>query len=292
LLVDEETRNEFISLVRNFEKLMDAVLPDPQALKYVTDLKIIEFIKESARNRFRDDKLSLKDASKKIREIVEEFLISKGVNPKVAPLPLLDDAFIKQVKERTAKARALELEFATKDYIEKHFEEDPEFYQRFSDKLNSILEEYKNNWEKLAAELEIIRDKLKKGREAEQTFGFDPKKEMPFFGLLKQEIYGKDSIDQLSQEDLSFLIDLTRDIIEIVKKEIRSVDFWENYTKQKRLKSYLISHFLNLVAKYHRGDRTDEEPEPGWGSKIQGKRNEIAQKLLELAYYIYGKKNA
>jgi len=91
---------------------------------------------------------------------------------------------------------------------------------------------------------------------------------------------------------LSFLIDLTRDIIEIVKKEIRSVDFWENYTKQKRLKSYLISHFLNLVAKYHRGDRTDEEPEPGWGSKIQGKRNEIAQKLLELAYYIYGKKNA
>ncbi len=88
LLVDEEVRNEFIMLVKNFNRAMDAVLPDPIALKYVTDLKIINFIKESARNRYRDDKLSIKDASKKIREIVEEYLISKGVDPKIPPTPL------------------------------------------------------------------------------------------------------------------------------------------------------------------------------------------------------------
>ncbi|MFY9430502.1 MAG: type I restriction endonuclease subunit R, partial [Acetomicrobium sp.] len=58
LLVDEETRNEFIMLVRRFNKAMDAVLPDPEGLKYAADLKILNFIKESARNRYRDDRLS------------------------------------------------------------------------------------------------------------------------------------------------------------------------------------------------------------------------------------------
>jgi len=73
ILVDEQVRNEFIALVRWFNRCMDEVLPDPAALKYLTDLKILAFIKESARNRYRDNKLSIKDASNKIREIVEEY---------------------------------------------------------------------------------------------------------------------------------------------------------------------------------------------------------------------------
>ena len=279
LLVDEETRNEFINYVRRFNRAMDKVLPDPEALKYVTDLKIINFIKESARNRYRDDKLSIKDASNKIREIVEEYLISNGVNPKIAPLPLFSDDFISKVKkEKSPKARAEELKYAIIEHIEKHFEEDPEFYERFSDKLKKVLEEYKENWELLTQELEKIRDNIKIGREAEKTFSFDPKTEMPFFGLLKQIIFGKETpTENLGEENINLLVNLTEDIIEIIKKEIESVDFWENYTKQKRLKSYIISQILIPKSKEKH--------------LFFEKRNEIAQRLLELAYHIYGGKN-
>ena len=279
LLVDEETRNEFINYVRRFNRAMDKVLPDPEALKYVTDLKIINFIKESARNRYRDDKLSIKDASNKIREIVEEYLISNGVNPKIAPLPLFSDDFISKVKkEKSPKARAEELKYAIIEHIEKHFEEDPEFYERFSDKLKKVLEEYKENWELLTQELEKIRYNIKIGREAEKTFSFDPKTEMPFFGLLKQIIFGKETpTENLGEENINLLVNLTEDIIEIIKKEIESVDFWENYTKQKRLKSYIISQILIPKSKEKH--------------LFFEKRNEIAQRLLELAYHIYGGKN-
>jgi type I restriction enzyme R subunit len=279
LLVDEETRNEFINYVRRFNRAMDKVLPDHEALKYVTDLKIINFIKESARNRYRDDKLSIKDASNKIREIVEDYLISNGVNPKIAPLPLFSDDFISKVKkEKSPKARAEELKYAIIEHIEKHFEEDPEFYERFSDKLKKVLEEYKENWELLAQELEKIRDNIKIGREAEKTFSFDPKTEMPFFGLLKQIIFGKETpTENLGEENINLLVNLTEDIIEIIKKEIESVDFWENYTKQKRLKSYIISQILIPKSKEKH--------------LFFEKRNEIAQRLLELAYHIYGGKN-
>lgn len=276
LLVDEETRDEFIILVRRFNGAMDAVLPDPEALKYATDLKILSFIKESARNRYRDDKLSIKDASRKIREIVEEYLISKGVDPKIPPTPLFDDRFIEKVKrEKSSKARAESLRHAIIEHIDKHFEEDPEFYERFSDRLKRILEEYKDNWETLAMELEKIREEMKKGRETEETFGFDPKNEMPFFGLLKQEIYGKVPIDTLNPEDVSLLVDMTKDVIEIIRREIQVVDFWESYSKQKILKSYIISNILL--------------PKSSKKEMLYEKRNEIAQKLIELAYHIYGR---
>jgi type I restriction enzyme R subunit len=276
LLVDEEVRNEFIMLVRIFNKAMDAVLPNPEALKYVADLKIINFIKESARNRYRDDKLSIKDASKKIREIVEEYLISKGVDPKIPPTPLFDDKLIKNLKkEKSTRAKAEELKYAIIEHIEKYSEEDPEFYERFSDRLKRIIEEYKDNWDALAIELEKLRQAMKKGREAERTFGFDPKKEMPFFGLLKQVIFDKKPIETLSEEDIDLLVNLTKDVIEIINREIQVVDFWDSYTKQKRLKSYIISHILL--------------PKSGSRKILFGKRNEIAQKLMELAYHIHGR---
>jgi type I restriction enzyme R subunit len=279
LLVDEEIRNEFIALVRRFNRAMDKVLPEPEALKYLEDLKIISFIKESARNRYRDEKLSIRDASNKIREIVDEYLISKGINPKIPPLPLLSDEFISKVKnEKSPKAIAEELKYAIKEHIEKHFEEDPEFYERFSDELNRVLEEYKERWELLVQELEKIRNAIKRGREAEKTFGFDPRTEMPFFGLLKQMIFGKEiPIDQLKEDDINLLVGLTQDVIEIIKNEIKLVDFWENYTKQKRLKSHIISKIL--------------VPKSKEKHLIFEKRNEIAQRLLELAYHIYGGRN-
>ena len=61
--------------------------------------------------------------------------------------------------------------------------------------MKKILEEYKENWEVLAIELEKLRESMKRGREAEETFGLEPKKELPFLGLLKQEIYGKQPVE-------------------------------------------------------------------------------------------------
>jgi type I restriction enzyme R subunit len=63
-------------------------------------------------------------------------------------------------------------------------------------------------------------------------------------------------------------------VIEIIKREIQVVDFWENYTKQKRLKSYIISNILL--------------PKSRNKKMLFGKRNEIAQRLMELAYHTYG----
>jgi type I restriction enzyme R subunit len=276
LLVDEKTRDEFITLFRKFSRALDAVLPDPRALRYVSDLKILGYIKESARNRYRDDKLSLKDASKKIREIVEEHLLSQGIDPKVPPTPLFDDAFLEKLKAKSLKAKAQELEYAILEHIEKHYEEDPEFYERFSDRLKRVLEEYRENWEEIFKELEKLREDMKKGREAENTFGLDPKREMPFFGVLKMSLFGKEPIENLREEDIGLLLDLTRDVLSILGREIRTEDFWDNYNRQRRVRSYIITQVLL--------------PRGVQRKLLKEKRNEIAQRIMELAYHIFGRK--
>ena len=276
LLVDEKTKDEFISLFRKFSRALDAVLPDPRALKYVSDLKILGYIKESARNRYRDDKLSLRDASKKIREIVEEHLLSQGIDPKVPPTPLFDDAFLEKLKAKPIKAKAQELEYAILEHIEKHYEEDPEFYERFSDRLKRVLEEYRENWEEIFKELEKLREDMKKGREAENTFGLDPKREMPFFGVLKMSLFGKEPIENLREEDIGLLLDLTRDVLSILGREIRTEDFWDNYNRQRRVRSYIITQVLL--------------PRGVQRKLLKEKRNEIAQRIMELAYHIFGRK--
>ncbi|QWK13992.1 MAG: type I restriction endonuclease subunit R [Aquificota bacterium] len=276
LLVDEKTKDEFISLFRKFSRALDAVLPDPRALRYVSDLKILGYIKESARNRYRDDKLSLKDASKKIREIVEEHLLSQGIDPKVPPTPLFDNAFLEKLKAKPIKAKAQELEYAILEHIEKHYEEDPEFYERFSDRLKRVLEEYRENWEEIFKELEKLREDMKKGREAENTFGLDPKREMPFFGVLKMSLFGKEPIENLREEDIGLLLDLTRDVLSILGREISTEDFWDNYNRQKRVRSYIITQVLL--------------PKGVQRKLLKEKRNEIAQRIIELAYHIFGRK--
>jgi type I restriction enzyme R subunit len=280
LLVDEKTRDEFISLFRKFSRALDAVLPDPRALKYVSDLKILSYIKESARNRYRDDKLSLKDASKKIREIVEEHLLSQGIDPKVPPTPLFDNTFLEKLKAKPLKAKAQELEYAILEHIEKHYEEDPEFYERFSDRLKRVLEEYRENWEEIFKELEKLREDMKKGREAENTFGLDPKKEMPFFGVLKMSLFGKEPIENLREENIDLLLELTKDVLSILEREIAVEDFWDNYHKQEHVRGYIITELL-LPKGAQRKLLKD---------KLKEKRNEIAQRIMELAYHIFGRK--
>jgi len=275
ILADGEVRDEFISLLRTFNKAIDRVLPDPEALRFVHDLKMLSWISESARNRYRDEKLSIRDASRKIREIVDEFLISNGIDPKIPPLPIFSDAFKAKIRlNKTSRATAEEITTAIREHISENYETDPEFYDRLGEKLEKVLADYRDNWDKLAKELEEVLQTLEKGRAEENNYGLNPKTELPFLALLKREIYGTCEFQDLSVEDQNRLLSTTNDILEIVHRETQQVDFWENYPSQKRLKSFILTHLLMTFK-----DKPD----------FVRNRNQVAQKIIELAMHIRSK---
>jgi len=272
VLADEEVRDDFIALTRTFNKAIDRVLPDPAALNFTGDLKLMAFIRESARNRYRDNKLSIKDASRKIREIVDEYLVSKGVDPKIPPLEIFSPEFAARIKTRkSARANAEEITHAIRQHIIESYETDPEFFDRLGEKLERVLAEYRDNWERLLKELEDVLDALKKGRENENSYGFNRKTELPFLALLKRELYGKTDLSEITENERETLISTTGDIIEMLRRETQQqVDFWENYTAQKRVRAYILNHLLSAF----RGNRD-----------FIKNRNQVVEKILELASY-------
>lgn len=274
LLTDDEVRNDFLVLFRKFSGAMDKALPKPEALKFAKDLKQFGFIAQVARNRYRDEKLNLRDVSKKVRDIIDEYLVSMGVDPKIPPTPIFDEKFEIKIKEKPPKAKAEELKHAITDYIEKHEDEDPELYARFSEKLEKMLQQYHENWELLAKELEMLRIEMRQGREGEDNYGLDRKKELPFLGLLKKEVYGVKDLSELNQEQKDLLVQTTKDILERIKSDTGMVDFWNNVPAQRRLKGYIASHILTVFKS---------------NDTMFNKRIILSQKITELAFHLYGK---
>jgi type I restriction enzyme R subunit len=273
LLADDEVRNDFLAIFRKFSSAMDKALPKPEALKFAKDLKHFGFIAQVARNRYRDEKLNLRDVSKKVRDIIDEYLVSMGIDPKIPPTPIFDEKFELKIKEKSPKAKAEELKHAITDYIEKHEDEDPELYGRFSEKLEKMLQQYHENWELLAKELEMLRIEMRQGREGEENYGLDRKKELPFLGLLKKEVYGVKDLAELSPEQKENLVRITKDILERIKADVSMVDFWNNVSAQRRLKGYIASHLLTEF-------KANET--------MFNKRLILSQKITELAFHLYG----
>jgi type I restriction enzyme R subunit len=274
VLADEEARNDYLALFRQFSAAMDKALPKPEALQFARDLKQFSFISQVARNRYRDEKLSLRDASKKVRDILDEFLVSKGVDPKIPPVPIFSEKFKLRIeKETSPRARAEELKSAVGEHISRHFEEDPEMYERFGEKLEKLLREYQNNWELLSKQLATLLEEIRQGRRAEEGFGLDPRTEVPFLGLLKKEVFGVRNLTDLSHEQLEILVQTTKEVLESIRKEVTQVDFWNKIPAQKRLKGHIVSHLLTAFRD---------------NAALFGKRMALGQKIMELAFHLYG----
>jgi type I restriction enzyme R subunit len=288
LLEDEKRREEFNNLVNNFNRLMDVILPDPFANNYKGDLKILNFIKQSLRSILRTGP-SIKEASTKIRSIVEQYVESKGIEVKINEINILDDKFIKKLEAlSTPHERARAIEVAIREYIEEHKMEDPELYSKFAEKLEEILKKYYKNWELIEQELMKLREEVKEGRKAYENFGLDPQKELPFFGILFKELTDKKNYNELDENEKEAFIKLTKELLNTVSMYTKYVDFWDNPTKQKELRHKLIWKLLTKGNSYFSGVKESELE--SLNQKIKDKRALVAQEIIETAYHIFGKR--
>lgn len=277
LCLDEELREEYNGRFSVISRLFDRVLPNPAALEYSEDYKTLAFIRESVAKMTRNPRFSNKDASKKVRAIIEEYLTVNGVDMEIAPISLLSDDFLKGgEKKKSDRAVSEEIKYAVREFININMPKDPELYARLSERLEQILEEFKNNWAELRKALEQLRRDIKAGRAKENTYGYEATHEMPFLGLLKTEFYGKKSFDELSEDQMSVLKNLTDDVLSRFKQETEAVNFWNNVALQQELRTYIIKQLISPEIKKQVPD-------------IVKRRKDIAQKLMELGYQHFGR---
>lgn len=155
-LKDEEVRQKFELAFKRFAKQMDVVLPDVAAKPFLSDLKRWGKVQNAARNRYREPGLNIDDVGTKVRQLVEDHIISTGVNPKIPPVDLLAANFKPSVDAiQSPESKASEIESAIKHHITVNLDEDPEYYKSLSLRLQEIIEKYNGKWDQ---QLELLWD--------------------------------------------------------------------------------------------------------------------------------------
>ena len=115
-------------------------------MEYSEDYKTLAFIRESVAKMTRNPRFSNKDASKKVRAIIEEYLTVNGVDMEIAPISLLSDDFLKGGQSKKSdRAVSEEIKYAVREFININMPKDPELYARLSERLEQILERLTSN---------------------------------------------------------------------------------------------------------------------------------------------------
>ena len=241
LLRDEKVRAEFKVKLKQLLATLDLVLPRPEALPYVPGAKALTEIQVRAARRYRgDERLLGREVGEKVRKLIDEHVVSLGIDPKIPPLSITDATFGSHVDaQQSPRAKASEMEHALRYHIRKKFDEDPEHYTKLSERLESILQKLADKWEQLVIALEDLVQEATEGREADET-GLDPETQIPFLGVLRQQVV--DGEGEVTDESLRRLCGITVELVEHIQNEVRLVGFWNNAVAQASLNKWIVQH--------------------------------------------------
>jgi len=240
LFYDEETRFKFLELFKEYEKNFDALYPAAVALDFTQEFQKYSALHVQAMEYEEDD--SKKINSKKLQTIVDEYLISKGIDIKVKPIEIFSDEFVQKTKKRkSSKAKAAEIEKALTKYLTVNMPLDPSLYGSFLEMLKKILEQFKDNWDEIYKELEALREKLKQ-KEEDLSYGLGLEQK-PYLNLFAKELFGK--IEDLNDDEVELVVRVTKDIFEVVQRETSAAYFWESKPARLRLQSEIQQVLLS-----------------------------------------------
>lgn len=228
VLEDVQRRETFSVLLMLFLQALNMVLPDVKATDFIFPAKRFAWLKAQARERFKDEGMNFGNAGEKVKKLINEHLVSLGINPKVPPVDLMSAKFASHIEnKKSAKAKASEMEHTLRKHITVHLEEDPAWFGTLSEKLEAVLKKYKDNWDEQAKQLKLLVDEAVGGRKRQPTDGVDVKA-VPFYEMLVNSL-GK-SI-KLTATDKTNLKSFVNDLMPVLKTELHTPGFWGNAVK-------------------------------------------------------------
>ena len=224
VLQDERLRAEFTVKLKQFLEMLDVVLPRPEGLPFAPDAKLLAFIYARARNRYRDTPVLGKDVGAKVRKLIDDHILSMGVDPKIPPVSLTDADFATKVtREPNDRAKASEMEHAIRAHIREHMDQDPVAYRKLSERLRDLLDKLGEHWDELAAALQGLVNEIRSGHVAHDDRLPDiPVHYGPFLRLIVDTTVGK---DELTDAERQRLVDLTVEVVDMIAAEL-TPNFW------------------------------------------------------------------
>lgn len=247
-------RARFDTYLKSFFDSMDLLFNVSQAKRYWIPSKRFGYLYMRVRNRYKDDTMDLKWAGEKVRKLIDKYLESLGIDSRIPPVSLLSDDFPKEIDKhgRSSKAKASEMEHAIRRHIKINMQNDPAFYTKFNERLESIIRQYQGHWDMLVQELEKMREDIKQGREEEgaplQAY------QMPFYDVILMHAFEGERTDEKTQQKIAGLVE---EIVEELQKTIDVFNFWNKHARVRKLQGIIddilsFSGIDKIVASHER----------------------------------------
>lgn len=252
---DIKRRADFEVYLNKFLQSLNLILPHESGHAYRGPARRFGYLLRMVKERYKDDSLDIADAGAKVKALINEHLVDLGINPKIPPVELLADDFLAHVQKHAGgnpEAKASEMEHAIRKHCTIHFDEDPAFYKRLSDKLEKLIQEHKDNWNVLAQAYEQLREEAIAGRK-EAIEGLT-REATTFYDHVSDLAYGSGGVPAVHQPALRKL--MTR-IVELLQETIDILDFWKKPIEVKKLRGQIATELLltnipQIVEKHER----------------------------------------
>lgn len=236
-LEDIKVRAEFGVKFRLFLESMDILFANSAAKDYIPPMKAFGHIHARALYRFRDTSINIRGAGKKVRKLIDDYLLSVGIDTKIPPVEITSDKFIKELEKDTdPRAKASQMEHAIRKHCKVNYDKDPAFYKKISEKLEEILHNFEDNWDEQVRFMDEIREEIGKRHDKTSRGNGLGNNYQPFYDLMLD-------LTELDNETLKAnntkIQGIIVDIVNGISKESSIVGFWNNSHRKKVLRSHI-----------------------------------------------------
>ena len=241
-LKDIKPRADFEVYLKKFLQSLNLILPNPAGHPYRGAARRFGYLLRMVKERYKDDSLDIAGAGAKVKALINEHLIDLGINPKIPPVELLSDDFLAHVYKHSkgdAEAKASEMEHAIRKHCTVHFDEDPAFYKRLSEKLEKLIEQHQNNWKALAEGYEQLRKEAMEGR-TKAVEGLT-REATTFYDYVLQIAFDGNEAPADARAPLKKLM---LRIVEMLQDTIGVLDFWKKPIEVKKLRGNIDTEIL------------------------------------------------
>jgi len=236
-LADQLQRQRFERDFRAFAKQMEVVLPSAVATPFLADIQALGKVIIACRNRYRDEQLDIVGCGEKVRTLIEDHVRGTGVDPRIPPTKLFDVEFAQVLAAQPSdRAKASEVEQAIRAHIKVKLDEDPEYYQTLSKRLEEIIQQCEDRWGDLLQQLLQFRDGMEETRTRQYAELGLREAEGPFYRVLMKEVTEAADEDAMDEETQQTVLRLTKELVAEIEAATRIVGFSEKWDEVKGIK--------------------------------------------------------
>jgi type I restriction enzyme R subunit len=254
LLGDDFLREEFYERLAHYSRLLAIAfsserfimeIPDLKLMQYKNDLKRFHNLKAAVKLRYAEV-IDCRDYEPRIKKLLDTYIDADEIIRLNDPINIFDDLKIQMVKEgkdASTGSKADAIAHAIKKVISEKMQEDPAFYEKFSNLIQQAINDFRSgrisDLVYLSKAMEIRRKVVTRDHDDTPTELADDEHAQAFYGIIKS-FFDRMGIEEEKGVDIS--VDFAAAIVDIFKRNWK-VQFWDDEDAQKQVQN-AIDDFL------------------------------------------------